>query len=246
MRTIFVITLKELRSYFFSLTGYVIWSLFLLIEGFVFWFLLNAFSNPQNSFNEPISHFFFGTFYYWFLLLIIPPLLTMRSLAEEYKSGTIDLLSSAPITEAQIIMAKFFAAFIFFSFMWCSTLFYFYLIEPHTELDWMRIINGYLGTFLVSGLFISVGIFASSISTSQIVSAIIAFAFALLLFSFGFIEYFISSPIFSGVLKYCNIMDSTIRFGQGIFDTRPVIFFLSLTVLFLNMSVAVLDSRRWR
>lgn len=245
MGNICLMTVKELKSYFFSFMGYVIWALFLLIQGFVFWFLVNAYSNPQSSFNEPLNHYFFGTFYFWFLLLIIPPLLTMRSLAEEKRSGTIDLLTSAPVNESQIVIAKFLAAFLFFCVMWVSTIFHFFLISSHTELDWIQILNGYLGAMLVTSVFIAVGIFASALTSSQILSAIVAFSFGLMLFSLGFLDYFISLPKFSAIFEYINIMNNMEKFSQGLLDTRPIVYFVSLTCLFLVLSTSVLDTRRW-
>lgn len=246
MRNTCILISRELHSFFSSIMGYVILTMFLLIYGFVFWFLVNAFSNPQNSFNEPFSNFFFGTFYYWFILIIIPPLLTMRSIAEERKSGTLEVLMAAPISETQLVIAKFIASLLFYMFMWSTTLFYFYLIGAHTELDWTRIMIGYGGTFLVGGVFIAIGIFASAISRNQIVAAIISFGMGLLIFSLSFISYFIDFQTLKSFLDYINIMESMMKFSQGIFDTRPVVYFSSLIVFFLYLSVRMLDSQRWR
>ena len=246
MRNILVLINRELKTYFYSIMGYVILAMFLLIYGFVFWFLVNAFSNPQNDFNEPITNFFFGTFYYWFILIIVPPLLTMRTIAEERKSGSLELLLTAPVTEFQIIVSKFTASFVFYIFMWLITIYYFFLIGGHTSLDWNRIFIGYLGTFLVGGVFISLGIFSSTISKNQIVAAIISFGLGLLIFSLSFISYFIDFQSVKSVLEYINIMDSTIKFSQGVLDTRPVVYFLSLMFFFNYLSVKILDSQRWR
>lgn len=246
MRVVYLLTIRELKTYFLSMMGYIIWTMFLLVYGYVFWVLVNAFSNPQNSFSEPLSNFFFGTFYYWFILIIIPPLLTMRSIAGEKRTGTFELLVTAPITEAQIVIGKFLAAGIFFIIMWISTLFYFYLIAPHTDLDWNQIFNGYLGTVLVGALFISFGIFASALTKSQITSAIVSFSAGLLLFSLGFISYFINIPALKSFFDYINIMENTMRFSQGVLDSRTIVYFLSMTVTFLFLSIRVLDIRRWR
>ena len=226
--------------------GYVILAMFLMIYGFVFWFLVNAFSNPQNSFNEPITNYFFGTFYYWFILIIVPPLLTMRTIAEERKSGSLELLLTAPVTEFQVIIAKFIASFVFYIFMWLITIYYFFLISAHCPLDWNRIIVGYMGTFLVGGVFIALGIFSSTISKNQIIAAIISFGLGLLIFSLSFISYFIDFQSIKSILDYINIMDSTIKFSQGVLDTRPVVYFLSLIIFFNYLSVKILDSQRWR
>ncbi|MCD6460129.1 ABC transporter permease [bacterium] len=246
MRNIFILINRELKTYFYSIMGYVILAMFLLIYGFVFWFLVNAFSNPQNNFNEPITNFFFGTFYYWFILIIVPPLLTMKTIAEERKSGSLELLMTASVTEFQIIISKFAASFIFYVFMWLITIYYFFLLSPHTALDWNMIFVGYLGTFLVGGVFISLGIFSSTISRNQIVAAVISFGLGLLIFSLSFISYFIDFQSVKSVLEYINIMDSTIKFSQGVLDTRPVVYFLSLIIFFNYLSVRILDSQRWR
>ncbi len=246
MRATYLITVQEIKGFFNSIMGYIILTMFLLIYGFVFWFLVNAFSNPQNTFNEPFSNFFFGTFYYWFILIIVPPLLTMRSIAEERKSGTLELILTAPVSETQLVIAKFTASFIFYIFMWSTTLFYFYLIGAHTQLEWTRILIGYLGTFLVGSVFISIGIFSSAISKNQIVAAIISFGMGLLIFSLSFISYFIDFQRLKSFLDYINIMESMMKFAQGILDTRPIVYFISLSVFFLFLSVKMLDSQRWR
>ena len=246
MRITYLLTMRELRSFFNSIMGYIILTMFLLIYGFVFWFLVNAFSNPQNTFNEPFSNFFFGTFYYWFILIIVPPLLTMRSIAEERKSGTLEVLLAAPVSEGQLVISKFLASFLFYVLMWVTTLFYFYLIGAHTQLEWTRILIGYFGTFLVGSVFISIGIFASAISRNQIVAAIISFGMGLLIFSLSFISYFIDFKRLKSILDYINIMESMMKFSQGILDTRPIVYFLSLSVFFLFLSVKMLDSQRWR
>ncbi len=245
MRNIYLMAVRELKGYFFSMVGYVVWSVFLLIYGFVFWILVNAFSNPQNSFNEPLANFFFGTFYYWFIMVIFPPLITMRSIAEEKKSGTFELLMSVAVTDLQVILSKFIASFIFFSVMWCSTIYYFYLIAPHTNIDWIRLLNGYFGTLLLGSVFISLGIFASAVSKNQIIAGIISFGLGLLIFSLGFISYFVDFQALKTVLDYINIMDNAMKFSQGIFDTRPIVFFCSLTTLFLFMATRALESEKW-
>ncbi len=245
MRNIYLMALRELKGYFFSMTGYVVWSIFLLIYGFVFWILVNAFSNPQNSFNEPLSNFFFGTFYYWFIMLILPPLITMKTIAEEKRSGTFDLLMSAPVTEFQVVLSKFLAAFIFFSVIWCSTIYYFYLIAPHTDIDWLRLFNGYFGTLLLGSVFISLGIFASAIAGSQIVAGIISFGLGLLIFSLGFVSYFVNLRQLKTVFEYINIMDNATKFAQGILDSRPIVFFCTLTAIFLFMATKAVDSEKW-
>ncbi len=246
MRNIFLMTIRDLKTYFMSITGYVILSIFLLIYGYVFWFLVSIYSSPQYNLNEPITNFFFGSFYYWFVMLIIPPILTMRSIAEERKTGTLELLITAPVSEMQIIVAKFLSSFIFYAFMWIITLFYFFLISKNMPLEWLNIINGYLGTFLAGSVFISLGILSSTISRNQIVAAIVSFGFGLLIFSASFVSYLINYASIKPFMEYINIMDNTMKFSQGIFDTRPVIYFISLTIGFLFISVKILDSQRWR
>lgn len=239
-------TLRDLKTYFLSIVGYVILSMFLLIYGYVFWFLVGIYSSPQYNMTEPMTNFFFGSFYYWFVMLIIPPLLTMRSIAEERKTGTLELLITAPVSETEIIFSKFLSSFLFFAFMWLTTLYYFYIISSDTVLEWKNILNGYLGTLLAGSVFISLGILSSTISRNQIIAAIISFSCGLLIFSASFISYFINADSLKTFLDYVNIMDNTMKFSQGIFDTRPVVYFLSLTICFIFISVKILDSQRWR
>ena len=246
MKILCLMMSRELKTYFCSMMGYIILTMFLFVNGYIFWFLASAYSDPQNNFSEPFTTFFFGTFFYWIILLLIPPLLTMRSIAEERKQGTLETLMTAPVTETQIILSKFFAALIFYSAMWSITSFYFYLISDHNAFNFPMILTSYLGTFLLSGVFLSCGIFASTLTNNQIIAAIISIGIGLLLFSIGFISYFVTSEPLKSVIEYINIMENLLRFTEGIVDSRPIVFFISTTILFLFLSIKVLDSQRWR
>lgn len=238
---------RELRAYFFSPLAYVISTFFLLINGYVFVLIVSFLNDPRASGSTtPLKLFFGDTLFFWLVMLFVTPILTMRLISEERKSGTIESLMTAPVSEAEVVTGKFLAALGFFLFLWLPTVVYVVIIARHSEVDWGPILSGYLGILGVGAVFLATGIFASSFTKNQIVAAIITFAILIFFFAIAFVENLATSEPLKDVLGYINLLQHTDDFGKGIVDTRRLIYYLSTTVLFLFLTSRALEAKKWR
>ncbi len=246
MKGLLAIMDREIRAYFFSPLAYIVAAFLLLVNGMVFWLIVSFLNNPQARFGAPLELFFGQTIYFWLVLLFVAPVLTMRLLSEERRSGTIEVLMTAPINEAQVVVGKYLAALIFYCFLWLPTLTYAGIVAYYSEVDWGPVAAGYLGVFGVGALFLSVGLFASALTRSQLVAAILTFALLIPLFTFGLLENLFNDPTLKQVFSYLNLWQHMEEFSKGIVDTRHLVYYLSVTVLFLFLSAKALEAKKWR
>jgi ABC-2 type transport system permease protein len=246
----FSLFLKEVRSFFSSLVGYIAIGVFLSVIGLFLWVIPSESSGGYNLLDNGEA-----TLKPLFLLapilyLLLIPAITMRSFSEEKSRGTIELLLTRPLSDFQIVLAKYLAGttIVFISLL--PTLLYYYTVHvlgyPKGNIDTGAMWGSYFGVFFLGCTFVAIGVFASSISNNQV----IAFVMALLLcafFYFGF--YFIgSSGIFGSLdLAIQNLgMDYHFQaMSVGVLDTRDLFYFLSLILIFLFASRMVLESRKW-
>ncbi len=228
---------KELRSYFNSLVAYVVIVVFLAILG---WFFANnLFLNNVASlyivFDSPLAKILF---------LVIAPAITMRLIAEERKSGTIELLTTKPIRDVEIILGKFFAAWCVLGAALLPTLLYVITMAVLGSIDIGAIISGYIGLLLMGGVFIALGVLASSLTENQIVAFILGFILCFVFFMLDkvlpYMPSFMASTIeFLGVdFHYSSIV-------RGVIDSRNIIYFLSLLGFSLMLATVSLERRKW-
>ena len=237
---------RELRAYFFSPLAYVILTFFLIINGGVFLLIVSFLNDPQAAGSvTPLKLFFGDTFFFWMILLFITPILTMRLLAEERASGTIEMLMTAPITEGQVVTGKYLAAFFFYAFLWIPTLVYVAIVARSSTVDWGPILSGYLGILGIGGVFLALGVFGSSFAKNQIVAAIITFAMLLFFFTVAFLDSLVSGEAAQKILSYANLLEHMDEFSRGIVDTRRLIYYVSTIVLFLFLSSRILEAKKW-
>jgi ABC-2 type transport system permease protein len=238
--------LRELRAYFFSPLAYGVMTLLLLVNGGVFWLIVSFLNDPRAQFGAPLQLFFGQTIFFWLVLLFVAPVLTMRLISEERRSGTIEVLMTAPVTEGQVILGKYLAALVFYVFLWAPTLIYAAIIDYHSEVDWGPIAAGYIGVVGIGALFLAVGTFASALSRNQLVAATLTFAMLVPLFAFGLLENLVNSDLLKQVFSYLNLWQHMDDFGKGIVDTRQLVYYLSATVLFLFLAARSLEAKKWR
>ena len=247
MGNLLALTQRELKAFWYSPIAYAAGALFLFLQGFVFWLLLLVMNDPRVDPALSMAQFFFGgTFFYWFSALILAPLLTMRAFSEEKRTGSIELLLTAPVTDTQVVLAKFLGAWSAYALLWASTGVLFLLLRRYTAFDWAPVAAGYLGTWLLGGALIAVGVLASSLTRNQIIAALLTFVALLLLFSLGLLELFIKDPDTLKFLRQVSIMEHVAIFAKGIIDTRPIVLDLSVTAACLFFTVRVVGSPRWR
>lgn len=236
---------RELRAFFLSPTAYVVLCFLLVANGIAFSMILSILNDPLAPPGRPLDFFFSGVFY-WIVVISAAPLLTMRLVAEERRSGTIEMLLTAPVTEGQVVTGKYLASLVFYVFLWFPTLTYAGIVAWHSELDWGSVAGGYLGVFLVGALFLAVGLFASSLTANQIIAAVVAFAMLLALFCIGFLEFFVNTEWLKETFAYLSLIGHMEELSKGIVDTRRLVFYATSTLFVLFLTGRALDAGRGR
>jgi ABC-2 type transport system permease protein len=199
----------------------------------------------------PLTELFYSTLYFWLILLLTAPVITMRAFAFERFSGTYETLMTAPVSDLVVVLAKFTGTLLFYMITWlpllgCLAVIRYYTGEP-TLLDMRTTLTTYLGIFLIGCLYMSLGCFASALTRSQIIAAMNAFVMGLGLFVLSLRALMPTGALDWGTQAFSYIalsehMDGLVR---GIIDTRHVVFYLTTTLLFLFLTLKVVESRRW-
>lgn len=254
MNNILAIAHKELKSYFASPIAYVVIGLFALMFGFFYYTLLGIFIEQgmrmmglqggptQNVNDQMIRPLFLNASV---LLLFVLPMITMRTYAEEKRSGTIELLLTAPLTDFQIIMGKFLGAMALYAAMLAVTLVHVGVLFAFGKPEWIPIATGYLGLLLMGGCFISVGLLISSFTRNQIVAVMATFAVFLLLWVINWAGP-LTGPRTSAVLDYLSITSHLDDFTRGVVDTKHVVYYVSFIAFGLFLTARSVDTERWR
>ena len=251
VRNTLAIAGKELRSYFASPIGYVVIGLFALLFGFFFYLFLNFFVEESQrammgggtvNVNERMIRPLLQNAAV--IILFVMPIITMRTYAEEKRSGTIELLLTSPVTDVQIILGKFLGAMGLFVAMLLVTLIdiaiLFFLGNP----EWKPIATGYLGLLLMGASIVSIGLLISSRTRNQIVAGVMTFAVVLMLWVIGWMGES-SGPTTKAVLSFLSITDHMEDFTLGIIDTKHVVYYLSFITFGLFLTAKSVDSERW-
>jgi ABC-2 type transport system permease protein len=195
-----------------------------------------------------VMQIYFYIFHFWFLLIILVPILTMRLFSEEYKTGTIEMLLTAPVKDGDVILAKFFGVLFFYLLLWIPSLLGLAIFQLVTHqavpVAWIPLGFSYLMVTLVGMLYLSIGLFASVLTRNQAVAAMISFTVIALLFFAGFLSYLVRDPGWREVLNYIFTLEQMRSFSAGLFDSRPVVFYLSGTAFFLILTRQVMTGRR--
>ena len=243
----FSLLVKEINSFLNSLIGYIVIIVFLLsISLFVWVFPDTGFSIPDAGYANIDPLFIITPWVYMFLI----PAITMRLLSEEKKSGTIELLLTKPLTELQIVVAKYFSGVVLVLFSLIPTLiFYFsvYLLgSPPGNIDTGSMWGSYIGLLLLGSGFVAIGVFASGISDNQVVAFIIAVFLSFFFFAgFDSISSFIGSGSVANVIYQLGMNAHYSSMSRGVIDTRDVIYFISLVFFFIMLTRTMLESRKW-
>jgi ABC-2 type transport system permease protein len=237
MRVVWIIAKKELGSFFDSLIAYILLTLFLGFSGFFTW----MYGNDIFLVGQTTLRGFFNIAY-WSLFFFIPAL-TMRLLAEERKTGTIELLLTKAVTDRQVVVGKFLAALSLVAIALLFTLPYVITLANIGNLDQGEVISGYLGLMLISAAYVSIGLYASSITNNQIV----AFLTALFIGLFFHIIFGVMANNFQGIVgEIFNMLSLSAHFesiSRGVVDTRDLIYFLSIVAIGLLLSELSLTKR---
>ena len=238
MRNIGVLAAKEVRSYLASPMAYIITAVFLALGGTAFASYLAATAYAATT----IAGFVDVGKY---LILLFAAVLTMRAIAEERKAGTWELLLTSPLGDAEIVLGKFAGYLIILAGMLGLTLAYPLLLIVLGDPDLGPMATSYLGLLLLGGASLSVGIFASSLTANQIVSVVVASGLLLALWFFGPAASLAPAPL-DKVLAYASLSHHFADFDRGIVDTRAIVYFLSVSALFLYLAIRSIETARWQ
>jgi ABC-2 type transport system permease protein len=242
----FAIARRELGATFFSPVGYVVAALFLCVCMIKLvpppwyvdeWFILVP---GHEASLRPLFDLMA------LAMVFAVPLLTMRLMSEEFRSGTIETLMTAPVTDTQVILGKFLGVMAFYLMLLGGTLILLVLMMAYGEPDFGVAAMGYLGMVLLGAAFVAVGVFASTLTQHQLLAAVVGI---LILGIFGVVMPFLipGAPVpLNYLAEKLSVMTYFKDFSKGIFDSRGLAFFLSAAGLFLFLSVKTLESRRWR
>jgi ABC-2 type transport system permease protein len=254
VRNVLAIAGKELRSYFASPMGYILIGLFALLFGAFFRVYLTGFAERSQQMamgggggsinvNEWMIR---GVLHnVAIIILFIMPMVTMRTYAEEKRSGTMELLLTSPITDLQIILGKFLGAMGLFVAMLLVTAIDIAILFRIGNPEWKPVLAGYLGLLLLGGCFLAVGLLISSLTKNQIVAGVMTFAVFLLLW---IINWFADSvgPTGRTIVSFLSITEHLDDFTKGIIDTKHIVYYLSFITFGLFLTAKSVDSERWR
>jgi ABC-2 type transport system permease protein len=237
MRKVVAIAQRELRSYFDSPVAYIVLVTFLLIAGWMYFSALFLMGQADmRPFFAP------SIFSPSMLLVILAPAITMRLIAEERKTGTIELLTTMPIRDGEVILGKFLAALALIAAALLLTLAYPITVASLGPLDWGPVVAGYLGLLLFSASLLSVGILCSTLTDNQIVAFIVSFIVCAALYYIYWLQFFVPS-VLAPFFQLISVSFHLDNMARGVIDTRDVLFYLSLTAGSLLLAVRSLEAR---
>ncbi|HOX77311.1 MAG TPA: gliding motility-associated ABC transporter permease subunit GldF [Bacteroidales bacterium] len=237
---------KEISSFLGSLTGYIVITVFLLINGLFLWVFEGDFNILDFGFANLDGLFMIGPFVFLFLI----PAITMRLFAEEKRTGTIEMILTKPLTELEIVMAKFLSGLVLVIFSLLPTLIYFFSVYqlglPKGNLDVGGMWGSYIGLLFLGASFVAIGMFASTLTDNQIVSFILAvFLCGFLYVGFDLIHSFDLFGKADLFIKSLGINEHYKSMSRGVLDTRDMIYFLGVIALFILLSRFSVERRKW-
>lgn len=250
MRPYLTLMRRELGAYFISLTGYIIIAAVTFLLGLSFVVLLIKLEQEPTPI--PITELFYVTQFFWLILLLSTPVITMRLFAQEKASGTFETLMTTPVSELQVVLAKFSAGLIFYVLTWLPLLACLLIVRHFSNesaaFDAGIVGSTFLGIVLLGGLFVSLGCCASALTRSQVSAAMITLMSCACIFCVGVLAD--RSPGQSGwqaqLLSSLGFFEQMHDFARGVIDTRPIILYVSLTLFFLFVTLRIVESRRWK
>ncbi len=250
MRTFLTLLGRELKSYFYSPIAYVVIFFFLIATGFNFYSGV-MFLNRSEA-EVTVVEAAFNTVLFWFPFILIFPLITMRTYADEFRMGTFETVTTAPVQDWQVVLAKFFGAFLFYCILWAPTATYFLAFQFITGKQAALAAGAYGGSYLLLALigmfYISIGCLASALTTEQINAAVMTFVAIFGVFIGGLVTFIfnVTNPLLRDVISYVSAIEHMGDFSRGLIDSRPIIWYLTMTALVLFVNFQVFQYRKWK
>ncbi len=248
---------KELRLYFSTPLAWAILFTFMLVMGFFFnlYFRFYTQMSMQMAMNpgmgrdltviENVIRPLFSGLLSVILFLSLMPAITMRLFSEEFKNGTLELLLTYPVSDTAIVVGKFLGGLSLYVAMLISTLAFPAMIWYFTPLEWGALASAYLGLLIMGAAFLAVGMFVSSLTENQVIAALGTFTLLIILWAIGWGAEAVTGPA-GDVLRHLSVSEHLDNFMKGVIESRDVVYFLDLTVVFLVLSLLSLQRRRWK
>ncbi|MCO5166710.1 MAG: ABC transporter permease [Planctomycetes bacterium] len=248
--TLGTMTWREMKGFFGRPVAYIVIFFWLAVNGYFFLALLEYYGGPDSwgkDFQDPPSLYVTGNFVVMFALAFMCPALTMRLLAEESSNGSLEMLLTSPVTDAQVALSKFLGALSFYAAMLLGIAAYLLILRQYaSEWDWGPVLGGYLGLLLLGAFFLSIGLFTSSVTDNQIVAFILAVLPNLFLVFIFLVQNVVPFDWAKDVIRHVNVWDLHQEFVKGIVQWRALAFYLSSTIFFLFLAVRGVESHTWR
>ena len=236
MKRIRLIASRDFYSIMCSSTGLIILAVYLLLAGYLFYI------NVVTTLEATLRYVFGGL---GMVTVFVVPIITMRSLSEELRSGTFETLTTHPVTDREIVLGKFMAGCAVFAMLSLPTLAYLFILQAIGTPDWKPALAGYAGQQLMAAMLVALGVLISSLTSSQVLSALGALVGGTMLILAGTASESIQGKL-GAALSYLAIMQHFSLFRRGVIDSRAVVFFVGTTVMFLYLAVRAVESRRWK
>jgi len=240
---------RELNGYFQSAVAYIVLFGSALAQGIQFIFIVSAVVGPPAYKEQSVMQIFFTWPLFWLLLLGQVPLITMRVFSEEFKLGTIEMLLTAPVREWDVVLAKFFGALSFFLILWLPIALDLTALQlfsnPEPPVYWSQLGLTALTITLIGGFYVSLGIFTSVLTKNQIIAAVLCFALLFVTFGVALLRWIqhVDANLLAWV-SYVSTPEHLQNAVLGIFDTRPVVFYVTVTAFMLMLTKSILEGRR--
>ncbi len=250
MTAVFTLAKREIYSFFISPIAYVVLLVWLIVTGMEFFLFARYFSTQpmgSSATTSPLTVFFGGTTLFYLALCVFVPIITMRLIAEEKSSGTLETLLSAPLTEVSVVLGKYLAAICFWCVLWAPTGIYVWLSATTGEdaIDYGVIATTYIGLFCIGLFYMAVGLLMSTVSRNQIVAATLTFLVLAALFLLNMFVFTNSGDGASAIFEYIGMWSQMEAFSNGVLDTRFIVYDISLAALCVFLSIRALQANRW-
>ena len=250
MRTFLTLMDREVKSFFHSPIAYVVMFFFLIASGFNFFSGLSLLN--QSPSEVTVVEAAFNTVLFWFPFVLIFPLITMRTYCDEFRMGTIETLSTAPVGDWAIVLSKFSGALVFYILLWAPSFLYFEAFRWITGKEAALAAGAYGGSYLllllIGSFYISLGCLASALTSEQINAAVMTFVAIFGAFVTGLLGFILNSsnPATRDIISYFSAVEHMTDFSKGILDSRPIVWYLSMTGFTLFLTHQVFQYRKWK
>jgi ABC-2 type transport system permease protein len=250
MRTFLTLLGREVKSFFYSPIAYVVLFFFLIATGFNFYSGV-SFLNQSPS-EVTVVEAAFNTVLFWFPFVLIFPLITMRTYADEFRMGTIETLATAPVSDWQIVLAKFLGALLFYILIWAPSFLYFVAFQAITGKQAALAAGAFGGSYLllllIGAFYVALGCLASALTNEQINAAVMTFVAIFGFFVTGLLGFILNSPsqAVRDVISYFSAVEHMADYSRGLIDSRPLVWYSSMTVFVLFLNLQVFQYRKWK